>query len=255
MFISFTLLLIFYFVGDLLIKDSLAICDVSGSMLDSSVKVSPMYGAIGLTLMLLQLCASGKWAKKVIAFSEEPSLADIDIETSNLKQQIKRMMSIPFGYSTDLNKAFDLILNFAKEQKLGGESMPKVLFIFTDMEFDEALPEKTNFEVAQKQFADAGYAMPLVVFWNLKGDKASKSTPVQCFQEGVFLLSGYSVQTINFFFTASDVSDMTPLTMLRRILDDNRYDGVKVVLQEVTHSPKPMTVDEIEENAVSPMCE
>lgn len=221
-------------------------------MLDTSQKVSPMYGAIGLTLMLLQLCASGRWAKKVIAFSEQPSLADIDIETANLKQQIKRMMSIPFGYSTNLNKAFDLILGYAKTQELGGESMPKVLFIFTDMEFDEALPEKTNFEVAQRQFSEAGYAMPLVVFWNLKGDKTSRSTPVQCFQEGVFLLSGYSAQTINFFFTASDVSQMTPMTMLRRILDDDRYDSVKVV--ESDHSPKPMAVDEIEDTT-SPMCE
>ncbi|XP_017484682.1 PREDICTED: uncharacterized protein LOC108373323 [Rhagoletis zephyria] len=248
--------------GHLLIKDALAICDVSGSMLDSSQKVAPMYGAIGLTLMLLQLSAGGRWARKVIAFSESPSIAEIDIESASLRQQIKRMMSIPFGYSTNLNKAFTLLLDEAKRMELTGEEMPKVLFIFTDMEFNSALPEKTNFEAAQEQFREAGFPMPLVVFWNLKGDKASRSTPVQCHEEGVFLLSGYSAQTINFFFTASDVKEMTPLSMLQKIIGDERYSGVKVVptgfeVEVVSPSSlQPMAVDdEVVAEEVAPVAE
>lgn len=248
--------------GHLLIKDALAICDVSGSMLDSSQKVAPMYGAIGLTLMLLQLSAGGRWARKVIAFSESPSIAEIDIESASLRQQIKRMMSIPFGYSTNLNKAFTLLLEEAKRMELTGEEMPKVLFIFTDMEFNSALPEKTNFEAAQEQFREAGFPMPLVVFWNLKGDKASRSTPVQCHEEGVFLLSGYSAQTINFFFTASDVKEMTPLSMLQKIIGDERYSGVKVVptgfeVEVVSPSSlQPMAVDdEVVAEEVAPVAE
>ena len=144
-----------------------------------------------------------------------------------------------FGYSTNLNKAFDLILNFGKEKNIPNSEMPKVLFIFTDMEFDVALPEKTNFESCQIQFQQAGYQIPLIVFWNLNGDKSSRSTPVKCFQEGVFLLSGYSAQTLNFFLNCKDVKEMNPIIMLTKIIDDPRYSCVTVA-----QSATPMAVDE-----------
>jgi len=223
--------------GSLLINESLAICDVSGSMLDSSQKVPPMYGSIGLTLLLLQI-SKGAWSNRCISFSEEPEIFEIDLKDS-LKCQIQRMMNIRFGYSTNLNKAFDLILAHAKSANIPDSEMPKVLFIFTDMEFDTALPEKTNFESCQLQYEQAGYSMPLIVFWNLKGDKSNRSTPVQCQQEGVFLLSGYSAQTLNFFFTCADLKEMTPLSMLLKVIDDPRYNCVKVVEPAAT----PMQVD------------
>lgn len=153
-------------IGPLLINESLAICDVSGSMLDSSVKVAPMFGSIGLTLMLLQL-SKGAWSNRCISFSENPQIFEINLGDS-LKHQIQRMMNIEFGYSTNLNKAFDLILQYGKSANIPDSEMPKVLFIFTDMEFDTALPEKTNFESCQTQYQQAGFSMPLIVFWNLK---------------------------------------------------------------------------------------
>lgn len=212
--------------GDLMIKQSLAVCDVSQSMMMSTQSVCPIHAAIGLTLFL-QHISNPPWNNYCISFSERPILHNITL-AETLKDQVNRILSMDFGFNTDLNLVFDLILNEGKRKAIKDEDMPKVLFIFTDMEFDVAMQEKTNFEVCQMQYREAGYTLPLVVFWNLKGEKQNRSTPVRSVQEGVFLLSGYSAQTLNFFYTDSDLKQMTPLMMVLKIINDPRYSCVQI---------------------------
>jgi len=56
-----------------------------------------------------------------------------------------------------------LILNKAIAAKLPPNEMVKTLFVFSDMEFDEADnggKNETDFMQIQHKFADAGYPMP-----------------------------------------------------------------------------------------------
>lgn len=209
-----------------MINQSLAVCDVSGSMLQSSGRVSPLYAATGLTLFL-QHVSNPPWNRHVITFSESPHLVEVSLE-EQLYNQVRKILTLDAGFNTDFNKVIDLIMNYGKEKKIPNDQMPKVLFIFSDMEFDDAFTGETNFETLKRQYADSGYSLPLVIFWNLKGGKTSRSTPVLSSQEGVFLLSGYSAQTLNFFFTNEDLKQLTPLVMLNGIIEDPRYNCITV---------------------------
>ncbi|XP_027194579.2 uncharacterized protein LOC113789259 [Dermatophagoides pteronyssinus] len=212
--------------GTLLFTNTLAVCDVSGSMCMSSQLIKPIHGAIGLTLFIMEI-ADKAWNNRCVSFSSTPSFHSIDM-TKSLADRCKQMVSCDWGMSTDLNKVFDLILNYGKEKNLTNEQMPNILFIFSDMEFDSALCEKTNYESCRIQYELAGYRLPFIIFWNLKGEKASKSTPVRSNQDGVILLSGFSAQTFKFLLSVKDLNELSPLAMLLRIINDPRYDCIKV---------------------------
>ncbi|OTF78741.1 hypothetical protein BLA29_001631 [Euroglyphus maynei] len=210
----------------LLFTNTLAVCDVSGSMCYTSELLQPIHGAIGLTLFLMEI-ADKAWDNRCISFSETPSFHQIDM-TRPLVERCRQMVSCSWGMNTDLNKVFDLILTYGKEKNLTNKQMPSILFIFTDMEFDCAIREKTNFQSCKIQYELAGYQMPFIIFWNLKGGKKSRSTPVKYNQDGVILLSGFSAQTFKFLFTIKDLNELSPLTMLLKIINDPRYDCIKV---------------------------
>lgn len=128
--------------------------------------------------------------------------------------------------STDLNKVFDLLLQRAKAFTLRPEDMVKTLFIFSDMEFDEACPgsKATNFEHAKAQFAAAGFQLPAVVFWNLRGDSRTHgrgaSVPVRMDERGVALVSGFSGQLLKLFLGGPDeIRSFTPESVLAQALE------------------------------------
>lgn len=69
--------------------------------------------------------------------------------------------------------------------------MIKTLFVFSDMEFDEASVQHghtDHIEVKQK-FAEAGYPVPKICYWNLR---PSGSKPVTRETEGTCLTLGWT---------------------------------------------------------------
>lgn len=216
--------------GSIIHKNALSICDVSGSMMCSDLKVKPLHAAIGLSLFLLEL-SDFAWKNCLITFSEEPAFHYINQESS-LKDRIFQLFTANLGLNTNLNAVFTLILSRAKEERLTNEKMPRMIFIFSDMEFDIALSEKTNFEAIKMQYNDAGYTLPFVIFWNLKGSKKSRSTPVQFDENGVILLSGYSAQTFKFLFTLKNIHEISPMKLLMHVLNNPLYDRVQAIDEE-----------------------
>ena len=81
------------------------------------------------------------------------------------------------------------------------EKMVRRVFVFSDMEFDQASATggyyarsrswDTDYEVICKKFRAAGYGdvVPQIVFWNLRD---SSSMPVMSTQPGVAMVSGFS---------------------------------------------------------------
>ncbi|CAB4306455.1 unnamed protein product [Prunus armeniaca] len=105
------------------------------------------------------------------------------------------------GCNTDFQKVFDLILKVPVKGNLNPEDMIKRLFVFSDMEFDEASSSsgwETDYAVIQKKLENQGYgnAVPQIVFRNLRH---SKATPVTGTQSGVALLSGFSKNLLKLF--------------------------------------------------------
>jgi hypothetical protein len=183
------------------LKNCIAVCDVSGSM-----NGTPMEVCVALGLLVSEL-SEEPWKGKVITFSANPQLHLIKGDTLLAKTEFIRRME--WGGSTDFQKVFDQILNVAVAGKLTEDQLIKRVFVFSDMEFDQAShgyaslrsglenPWETDYEVIQRKFREKGYnKVPEIVFWNLRH---SPSTPVPASQSGVALVSGFSKNLLTLF--------------------------------------------------------
>ncbi len=139
-----------------------------------------------------------------------------------------------------MNAAFDLILKRACEAKISQEQMIETLFIFSDMQFDEACGSwrgmdqaaSTNFKVAQANFEKHGYKLPKVVFWNLRGYGygESASVPVTQTEEGTALVSGFSGQLLKLFMDGvNELVTFNPFNLMKEAIGKEKYDNWKVV--------------------------
>lgn len=190
-----------------------AVCDVSGSMSGTPMKV-----CVALGLLVSEL-SEDPWKGNVITFSASPELHKIQGDSLVSKTEFVRMME--WGANTDFQKVFDRILQVAVEGNLSEDQMIKRVFVFTDMEFDEACGRynyceydydmeeidesqkasqkwETDYEVIQRKFQDKGYGkVPEIVFWNLRN---SSETPVMATENGVALVSGFSKNLLDLVF-------------------------------------------------------
>lgn len=121
-------------VNDLLqkgkLKNCMAVCDVSGSMSGISMEVSVALG------VLVSELSEEPWKGKLITFSKNPKLQKV--ESQNLKEKTCFVRGMAWGMNTDFQKVSDLILKVAVRGQLKPEQTIKRLFVFSDMEFDEA---------------------------------------------------------------------------------------------------------------------
>ncbi|PHU00135.1 hypothetical protein BC332_29922 [Capsicum chinense] len=127
------------------LTNCMAICDVSGSM-----RRTPMEH------------------RSRISYSER----------ERLSQKTNFIRKMDWDGSTDFQKLFDKILEVAVRGNLREEQMIKRLFVFSDMEFDQASasPWDTDYQVIRRKFKRKGYnRVPEIVFWNLRN---SRATPV-----------------------------------------------------------------------------
>ncbi|KAL6183478.1 hypothetical protein ACLB2K_044889 [Fragaria x ananassa] len=202
-------------------KNCLAVCDVSGSM-----GGLPMDVSVALGLLVSEL-SEKPWKGKVITFSEKPELHFIKGE--DLGWKCKFMRDMKAGFNTDFQKVFDLILRVAVKGNLKPEEMIKRVFVFSDMEFDEANPEstwETDYEAIQRKFKRKGYGdvVPQIVFWNLRH---SESTPVTEKQPGVAMLSGFSKNLLKLFL--NNDGEVNPNMAMELAISGDEYQKLAVV--------------------------
>ncbi|KAI3920779.1 hypothetical protein MKW98_005605 [Papaver atlanticum] len=217
------------------LNDCLAICDVSGSMAGT-----PMEVCVALGLLISDM-SQEPWKGKLITFSSKPQLRKIEGE--NLRSKIKSIKKMDWEMSTDFQKVFDQILQVAVDGNLKEDQMIKRLFVFSDMEFDEASRKnydttdsdsdskgndwETDYQVIEKKFRKKGYMkVPEIVFWNLRD---SSSTPVVAQQKGVALVSGYSKNMVTLFLEGSDFSEFTPIRVMEKAISGEEYNKLVVV--------------------------
>ncbi|CAG7852546.1 Uncharacterized protein L728 [Serendipita indica DSM 11827] len=222
------------------LEDCLAICDVSGSMgsLGShrgwKGPIDPIYPAIALSLVLSQVSRE-PWKDRFITFSESPEIVKLN-PADGFIESVRRMGSANWGMNTDFNAVFlKLILPLAISNKLPKDEMIKRLFVFSDMEFDESttfvgdLKETwtTEHEKVAKAFAEAGYEVPEIVYWNLNGAEGSK--PVQADWEGVVCLSGFSPNMLKTFMEDGGVEALQEEMEKMEVVEVEQADGETVI--------------------------
>ncbi|KAI3949411.1 hypothetical protein MKW92_040472 [Papaver armeniacum] len=190
--------------------------------------------AVALGLLVSDLCQE-PWKGKLITFSTDPKLHEIKGEM--LKSKMESIKRMDWGGSTDFQKVFDLILQVAVDGELREDQMIKRLFVFSDMEFNEASKKpsnrnnyynmpysrqtsndnetewETDYRVIQKKFRAKGYKVPEIVFWNLRD---SSATPVLGEQKGVALVSGFSKNMLKLFLESGSVKICSPLLLWKR---------------------------------------
>lgn len=174
------------------LRNCMAICDVSGSMHGTPMEVSVALG------VLVSELSEEPWKGKLITFSMNPELQVLKGDSLQSRTEFVRRMD--WGMNTDFQKVFDLILKVAVNGNLKPEQMITRLFVFSDMEFDQASanPWETDYQVIVTKFTEKGYGsvVPEIVFWNLRD---SRATPVSGMQKGVALVSGFSKNLLTLF--------------------------------------------------------
>ena len=148
------------------VENGLAIVDVSGSMWGL-----PMEAAIGLGAYIAER-GHGPFANHFITFSQNPQL--VKFHGADIVEKVNNCQNADWGYNTNIEAVFDLLLRTAKSENTKPEDMPTRLYILSDMEFDYGLDLRqsgenidTLLESIAKKWRAEGYELPQVLFWNL----------------------------------------------------------------------------------------
>ena len=196
-------------------ENALVVIDGSGSMY---CRTDPMPAAVALSLgIYFAERNTGTFRNHFITFSENPRLVEIQGDT--ILEKVRYCHAFNEVANTNIQRVFELILQAAVKNRVPQSEMPAKLYIISDMEFDSCTrgAELTNFEYAKKIFAEAGYSLPRVIFWNVQSRNAQQ--PVTQNEQGVALVSGCTPR----IFSMLRSGILSPLGYMLDILGADRY--------------------------------
>jgi len=200
-------------------ENALVVADVSGSMGDVRYGGGPIDVSVSLALYFAER-NTGAFKDLFITFSSRPELVKVVGRT--LTQKLMNIGIADWGYNTNIQAVFDLVLKAAVEADSDATDIPKVIYIISDMEFDQAASRnQTNFEVAKQKFANHGFVLPHIVFWNVAA--RNTNVPATAGDRNVTLISGLSQSTFQYA-----VAGKTPLESMLDILNGERYAQITV---------------------------
>ena len=167
--------------------NGLAVVDTSGSMVGTPLNV-----AISLGMYCAEK-AKGPYHNHFITFSEYPNF--VQVEGVDFVDKVNRMSSAGWSMNTNLEAVFDMLLNVAIRNNCTQDEIPQNLIIISDMEFDAARGyarsrnNDTLVEGIAHKWAQCGYKMPHIVFWNV--DARQNNIPMTD-KNGISFVSGFS---------------------------------------------------------------
>ena len=204
------------FVGD---ANIMPIVDVSGSMTCPAGKntgVTCLDVSVSLGLYLADK-NKGAFHGTFLTFSDKPELMTLK---GNIVQKANQMVKSEWGMSTNLHAAFNKILSTAVKNSVPQSDMPKMLLILSDMQFNQCVRyDDSAMQMIERKYAEAGYDMPAVVFWNLN---SSDNVPVRSDKSGAALVSGFSPSIMASLLSA-DPAEFTPYGMMVKTIMSDRY--------------------------------
>jgi hypothetical protein len=236
------------------LESSIAVCDVSGSMgfPVRSDKTTPMDSSIGLSLLLAEIC-DPPFGGHMITFSANPSFIKVGgkDDKRSFPQKLRHIYAAEAGYDTNFVAVFErLILPMAKEHNLKQEDMVKQVFVFSDMQFNQAESRgerwTSSYERIRKRYSEAGYEMPTLIFWNLAGQ--TTGVPVDAQEPGTVLVSGYSQGQMKMFLdgegfeetedekiSTKDMGEEGEKDFVEVTREEKQIDSIKAVEKAISH--------------------
>ena len=210
----------------------LPLVDVSSSMncaAGGTANITCMDVAISLGLYISERNV-GPFKDAFITFHDSPSL---EVVKGNLNERYNQMARAKWGGSTNLQGAFKVLLEKAVRSKVAPSEMPTMMLILSDMEFNQAVGggwggrtswTDTAQEMIEKMYAEAGYTMPKIVYWNIQS-RSDSNKPVQFDKKGTALVSGFSPALLTSLLAGKE---MTPFSMMMEVIGSPRYSVVTV---------------------------
>ena len=185
-------------------ENILPMIDTSGSMIGVPLQV-----AISLGMYLSERNKS-EFQDRFLTFSESPEF--VKIQGHGVADRLRNIEQANWGMNTDFTKAYDLILQTATTYNVDKSSMPTMLLVLSDMQFDESQDDfysdgvpKVHFDDIKDKFNKSGYEMPKLVFWNLNSYSGNQSTMNE---DGVCMVSGFSPSIMKAILSCEDFNPM-----------------------------------------------
>lgn len=194
--------------------DSLVMADVSGSMTGTPMNVS-----VALAMYIAER-NHGIYKDHFMTFTDKPSL--VKIQGGDIVEKVKNITA-RVGYSTNIARALQTILDVAVKNKLSNDELVKRLLIISDMQFDDYSIDGTSvhiFKAMKQKFEQHGYTFPEIVFWNVN---AYGNTPMTMNEQGVMLVSGFSPSIMKQILNAEG---KTPYDFMLEVIMSDRYKEV-----------------------------
>ena len=176
----------------------LPMIDTSGSMFGE-----PLAIAISLGMYLAERNNS-EFKDMFLSFSEQPEL--IKITGTDVMDKMKNIEGAHWGMNTDFEAAYMHILNMAKKHNVVKSSMPTMLLVLSDMQFDDSQHDMPHFNHMKEEYEKYGYDLPKIVFWNLA---AYPGTPAECSDDSVAMVSGFNPKIMEAVLNAEDFSPIS----------------------------------------------
>lgn len=198
----------------------LPMVDVSGSM---TCGAYGKYSCMDISIALgMYIASKGKSDFKDLCMTFETNPTFVSLKgLDTLEDRYEKLKSADWGGSTDLEKAFKLLLRQAKKCNAAPDDMPEYIMVLTDMQYD---PMRSGNKGAmgnlKKLFKEAGYSLPKLIWWNLHS--CYDNTPVKFDSEGSALVSGASPSLLEAVL-ADDLESYTPLNVMTKDLMKDRY--------------------------------
>ncbi len=200
----------------------LCVVDVSGSM-GSRVSAGSTVTCMDVAMSLGMYTAErldGVFKDCIITFTDTPSVLKLQGSLGARWRQMHKHV----GYSTDLIKVFSTVLDSAVKYKVPAEQMPTKIVILSDMQFDAQVKNfnLSSIEIIKKQYAEAGYEMPLIVYWNIGAAKYG-NTPITVHDTGAVMVSGFSPSILTSLLSGKTDS----VEMMLETIGKDRYNYLK----------------------------
>ena len=200
----------------------IVMADVSGSM-----SGRPMETSVGLALYFAER-NKGAFKNLYMTFTSSPYFIQVN-PNDTLAKKVMDCRQKGVGFSTNLEAAFQKILDTAVENHVPAKDMPKALVVISDMEIDKYMRPtdywgrsmKWDFvDTMRARFARHGYELPIMIMWNVE---ARQDTYLST-RDDVIFVSGQSPSVFKSFLGA--LNGKTGYDVMVETLNAPMYDRV-----------------------------
>lgn len=196
--------------------NAMVIADTSGSM-----HGRPLATSVGLAVYFAER-NTGPYHNMFMSFSGTSRIQVLKGDT--LAQKIGSINMNDWQNNTNMQAAFQHILDIAVRYHVSADEMPKSLIVISDMEIDYCGDKDWSFyEKMAYRFRQYGYQIPNIVFWNVSSRHdvyhADKT------RAGVQLVSG---QATTMFRQVMQCVGMNPVEAMEKVINSDRYAAIAV---------------------------